>query len=87
MNTAFMEPWRCVSVACRIGLLLSVLMLLAGGATAGEYTPRGLYDVDHRVLDNGLRVILRPRRGAVQRGLRLISVQMNRMHTLQAGFA
>ena len=59
-----MERWRCVSIACRIGLLLSVLLLLSGGATAGEYTPRGLYDVDHRVLDNGLRVILRPRRGA-----------------------
>ena len=39
-------------------------LLFAGGAMAGEYSPPGLYDVEHRVLENGLRVILKPRRGA-----------------------
>ena len=44
--------------------VIAGVVLLSGGATAGEYTPPGLYDVDHSVLDNGLRVILKPRHGA-----------------------
>ena len=44
--------------------VIAGVVLLSGGATAGEYTPPGLYEVDHRVLDNGLRVILKPRHGA-----------------------
>ena len=48
----------------RILLLFAGVVLLAGGAMSGEYSPPGLYDVEHSVLDNGLRVILKPRHGA-----------------------
>jgi len=52
----------------RVGALLlagcACLTLPAGPGMAGEYSPPGLYAVEHYVLDNGLRVILRPRNGA-----------------------
>jgi predicted Zn-dependent peptidase len=52
----------------RIGALLlagyACLTLLVNPGMAGEYSPPGLYDAEHYVLDNGLRVILRPRGGA-----------------------
>jgi predicted Zn-dependent peptidase len=39
-------------------------ILFIGNSSAGEYSPPGLYDVEHSVLDNGMRVILKPRKGA-----------------------
>ena len=45
-------------------LLLGSAITAAGSVMAGEYSPPGLYDVEHRVLANGLRVILKPRHGA-----------------------
>ena len=38
---------------------------------AGQYSPPGLYDVEHRTLDNGLDVILKQRPGAHTLSLRL----------------
>jgi predicted Zn-dependent peptidase len=52
----------------RIGAALlagcACLVLAAGPGVAGEYSPPGLYDAEHYLLGNGLRVILRPRAGA-----------------------
>jgi predicted Zn-dependent peptidase len=39
-------------------------VLFIGNISAGEYSPSGIYDVEHYELDNGLRVMLRPRDGA-----------------------
>jgi predicted Zn-dependent peptidase len=49
-----------------------VPVLACDVAPAGEYSPPGLYEVDHRVLDNGLRVILKPRSGAHTVALRVV---------------
>jgi predicted Zn-dependent peptidase len=60
----------------RVGTLLpagcACLVLLAGPGMAGEYSPPGLYDVEHYLLDNGLRVILRPRAGAHSVSFRVV---------------
>ena len=45
-------------------LLFGPAVLSAGSVMAGEYSPPGLYDVEHKVLTNGLRVILKARHGA-----------------------
>lgn len=52
--------------------LLAWLALPAVGVMAGEYSPPGLYDVQHSVLDNGLRVILKPRHGAHTVAFRIV---------------
>ena len=43
-----------------------------GNTSAGEYSPPGLYDVEHYVLDNGLRVMLKPRDSARSVAFRLV---------------
>lgn len=43
------------------GLSLILCLLCALPARANEYSPHGLYEVEHRVLANGLRVVLKPR--------------------------
>ncbi len=43
------------------GLSLILFLLCAPPANANEYSPHGLYEVEHRVLANGLRVVLKPR--------------------------
>ena len=57
---------------CRQLQVFACAALLAGVAMAGEYSPPGLYDVDHSVLDNGLRVILKPRHGAHTVAFRIV---------------
>ncbi len=47
-------------------------ILLIGNTSAGEYSPPGLYDIEHYVLDNGLRVILKPREGAHTVAFRIV---------------
>jgi predicted Zn-dependent peptidase len=46
--------------------------LFIGNISAGEYSPPGLYDVEHYVLDNGLRVMLKPRDSARSVAFRLV---------------
>ena len=53
-------------------LLYTCLIFLNTGLIAGEYSPPGLYDVEHYVLDNGLRVILKPREGARSVSFRVV---------------
>lgn len=48
------------------------LILCIGNSIASEYSPPGLYDVEHYVLDNGLRVILKPRDSARSVAFRLV---------------
>jgi predicted Zn-dependent peptidase len=48
------------------------LILCIGNSLASEYSPPGLYDVEHYVLDNGLRVILKPRGGAHTVSFRIV---------------
>jgi len=43
-----------------------------GNSLASEYSPPGIYDVEHYVLDNGLRVMLRPRDSARSVAFRLV---------------
>lgn len=45
-------------------LLFCSLVFLSCALLASDYTPPGLYDVDHLTLDNGIDVILKPRQGA-----------------------
>lgn len=52
-------------------LLISTILLAIGSAVAGQYSPPGLYDVDHLTLDNGLDVILKQRPGAHTLSVRL----------------
>jgi len=44
--------------------LLFLPALFSTGSFASDYSPPGLYDVEHLTLDNGLDVILKPRQGA-----------------------
>jgi len=44
--------------------LLCWVLVLSAAATASEYSPPGLYDVEQLTLDNGMDVILKPRHGA-----------------------
>ena len=53
-------------------LLFGSALLTAGSVLAGEYSPPGLYDVEHSVLPNGLRVILKPRQGAHSVAFRVV---------------
>ena len=53
------------------GLLLLVSLAVAAPVSASEYSPPGLYDVEHVVLDNGMRVILKPRTSTRSVSLRL----------------
>ena len=43
-----------------------------GNSLASEYSPPGIYDVEHFVLDNGLRVMLKPRDSARSVAFRLV---------------
>ena len=45
-------------------LLLSSLLFFSCVMHASDYSPPGLYDVEHLTLDNGIDVILKPRHGA-----------------------
>ena len=47
-------------------------VLFNAGSTAGEYSPPGLYAVEHYLLENGLRVILKPRAGAHSVSFRVV---------------
>ena len=49
----------CAAWLAPLSLVLSLLCALP--ASANEYSPRGLYEIEHRVLANGLRVVLKPR--------------------------
>ncbi len=51
--------------------LISIVILAAHAVSAGRYSPPGLYDVDHRTLDNGLDVIFKQRSGAHTLAVRL----------------
>ncbi len=51
--------------------LVTALCLLCGPSFAHEFSPRGLYEIEHRVLDNGLRVVLKPRGDARQVSIRV----------------
>ena len=54
------------------------LILCIGNSLASEYSPPGFYDVEHYVLDNGLRVMLKPRDSARSVAFRLVAgVGMN----------
>lgn len=46
----------------RAFLLLAALMVLTVDASASEYDPPNLYDVDHFKLQNGLDVVLKKKR-------------------------
>jgi len=48
------------------------LLVLSCNVHGGQYSPPGLYDVEHYVLDNGLRVILKPRDGAYTVAFRVV---------------
>ena len=48
------------------------LVLCMGNSLASEYSPPGIYDVEHYVLNNGLRVILKPRNSARSVAFRLV---------------
>ena len=50
-------PFRWIACA-------GFFLFITSNITAGEYSPPGLYDVEHYLLDNGLRVVLKPRDGA-----------------------
>lgn len=64
---------RIPAVTHAAGLtLLIVLLLTAGRVSANAFSPRGLYDVDHRVLENGLRVVLKPRGDARNVSIRVV---------------
>ena len=55
-----------------ISVCLTICTVLGSHlATAGEYSPPGLYDVEHLTLDNGLDVILKQRSGAHTLSIRL----------------
>ncbi len=49
-----------------------VLLSISCNAYGGQYSPAGLYDVEHHVLDNGLRVVLKPRDGAHTVAFRIV---------------
>ena len=53
-------------------IVCSAFMLFTSNISAGEYSPPGLYDVEHYVLDNGLRVVLKPRDGAHTVAFRIV---------------
>ena len=48
------------------------LITCTSNSIASEYSPPGLYDVEHYVLDNGLRVMLKPRDSARSVSFRLV---------------
>ena len=48
-----------------------IFLSIAQAGAASEYSPPGLYDVDHLTLDNGLDVILKQRPGAHTLSIRL----------------
>ena len=52
-------------------VLLCALVLASSDSFASQYSPPGVYDVEHYVLDNGLRVILKPRSGSPNIAIRL----------------
>lgn len=56
---------------CLTASLVSCLLLVIQAAGAGQYSPPGLYDVEHLTLDNGLDIILKQRSGAHTLSLRL----------------
>ena len=58
------------SVFC-IASLLTLLTLTTYASQASEYSPPGLYQVEHLTLKNGLDVILKPRPGARTFSLRV----------------
>ena len=62
------------SLVALLALAVAVLALAArpSTATAGEYTPAGLYEVHTTTLANGLRVVLRSREGARNVAIRLV---------------
>ncbi len=51
--------------------LLGLVMCTTQATHASQYSPPGLYDVDHMTLDNGLEVILKHRPGAHTLSVRL----------------
>jgi len=53
-------------------VVCSAFILFTTNISAGEYSPPGLYDVEHYVLDNGLRVVLKPRDGAHTVAFRIV---------------
>jgi len=53
------------------GILISVAVFTWQAAIASEYSPPGLYDVDHLTLDNGLDIIFKQRPGAHTLSVRL----------------
>ena len=63
--------WARAHFAARFALALT-LVLTCAPAGASAYSPSGLYDVDYRVLPNGLRVALKPRAGAHNVSMRLV---------------
>ena len=52
--------------------VVSALLLIAPGVGANVFSPRGLYTVQHHVLDNGLRVVLKPRGDARNVAIRVM---------------
>jgi predicted Zn-dependent peptidase len=55
-----------------LALALVLCLLCAPPASANEYSPHGLYEVEHRVLANGLRVVLKPRGDARNVSMRVM---------------
>jgi predicted Zn-dependent peptidase len=53
------------------GILISAAVFTWQAAIASEYSPPGLYDVDHLTLDNGLDIIFKQRPGAHTLSVRL----------------
>ena len=48
------------------------LLAISCNAYGGQYSPPGLYDIEHHVLGNGLRVLLKPRNGAHTVAFRIV---------------
>jgi len=53
------------------GILMSFVLLASPSAASSEYSPPGLYEVDHRTLANGMDVIFKQRPGAHTLSVRL----------------
>ena len=54
-----------------LGVVILIAVFASQAVKAGQYSPPGLYDVDHLTLDNGLDVILKQRAGAHTLSVRL----------------
>lgn len=62
----------CALPSACLFTVIAALLLIAPGVSANVFSPRGLYTVQHHVLDNGLRVVLKPRGDARNVAIRVM---------------